>query len=274
MILSPQLLSTEIIFDLIEKYKPSIFFGVPSFYHAMLNDPNAKNRNLSSLRLCISAGEPLPKKIFQDWLKLFNQEIIDGIGSTEMLHIYISNIPGKIHPNSTGLPVPGYDIKLIDEENHEVKKGDSGTMLVRGDSSAPFYLNDPQKTEFTMRNGWIYTNDRFHQDDEGYYHYDGRNDDMFKIAGQWFSPVEVEEVLLHHPMIRECLVMGIKDEANVLKIKVIIVLNPEFSATEKLPNELKKFLKLHLSPYKIPEEFLFVNEIPKTSTGKKKRFST
>lgn len=262
----------ENVFDHIEKYKPTIFCSVPSFYLTLLHTPNAKNRDLHSLRLCISSSEKMPSTVYEEWYKTFGLEIIEGIGSTEMLHIFIANRPGKVNIRSIGQIIPGYDAKIVNEEGKEVGPNEIGVMMVKGGSSAPYYLNNPEKSKETMRGEWIYTNDQFHKDDEGYFYYDGRADDMYKIAGQWVSPIEVEHILLTIPAIKDCVVTVTKDNLDNIKSKALLILNSSESiAKDQVLKEIKQHLKSRLPPYKHPQEYEFVENFPMTSTGKKKR---
>lgn len=268
-LLIPEWFTADMAFDLIEKYRPTIFCAVSSFYRSLLTSLHAKTRDLSSIRLFISSGEKLPLAIFKEWYESYGIEIVECLGSTEMLTAYVSNFSGEVHPGSSGRTVPGYEIKLVDQEEREVKRGESGIMMVRGGSSAAFYLNHPEKTKATMRGNWIFSNDKFHQDEEGYFYYEGRSDDMFKVSGQWVSPIEVEHVLLDHPAVKECLVRGMRDQSDLIKLEALVVLHQNFLSIDKA--ELQNFLKAKLAPYKCPQEIRFVDELPKTATGKLKR---
>ncbi len=262
-LLSPTWATATQVVELIEKYKPTILTALPSLYLSLLSVPNLKERNLSSLRLCISSGEKLSEYLRKKWKETCEQEIIDVLGSTEMFNSYLSR--GEI--------VPGFEVKLINSENQEVRPGESGVMMVRGITSAPYYLNKPEKTAFTMREGWIYTGDIFHQDINGSYHFDGRSDDLLKVGGQWVYPLEIEHVLIQHPAIKECLVIGENDEAGLTQLKALIVLEENQSSIEKqnLFSDFKKFLMSKVAPYKHPKEYRIVEALPKTSTGKIKR---
>lgn len=263
--------TTTIIFEHIDKYRPTILFSVPSFYNQLLHDEDAKKHDLSSIRLCFSAGEKLPPTVALRWKEMFGLEIIDGLGSTEMLHTYLSNSPGKIRSKSIGQVVPGYEIKLVDAEGQTVKPGEHGVMMVRGGSSSPYYLNNPEKTDFTMRGDWIYTSDQFYQDEEGYFYFEGRADDMFKVGGIWVSPVDVEHLLMGHPAVNEVLVTWKEDESDMIQIKAQIVLKPTYPPSESTMKDIQKFIKLKIVAHKRPHFIEFVNELQKTSSGKKKR---
>ncbi|HLI06037.1 MAG TPA: benzoate-CoA ligase family protein [Ktedonobacteraceae bacterium] len=263
----------EEMFKVVEEYRPTIFFGVPTLYASMLALPNAEQRfDFSSVRVCVSAGEALPADILRRWEKAFNVEILDGIGSTEILHIFISNRAGEIRPGSTGKLVPGYEAKITDEQGNPVKQGDIGNLLIRGDSIASQYWNKHEKTKDTINGHWIHTGDKYFQDDDGYYWYCGRSDDMLKVGGQWVSPVEVEAALIAHPAVLEAAVVGDFDADTLVKPKAYIVLKQGYEPSEELANELKNFVKERLVPFKYPRWVEFTPELPKTATGKIQRF--
>jgi len=274
----------QLIFDLLTQYRPTLFFGVPTLYAAILDlaakkdgmndckpDPNS-NHEFSSVRLCISAGEALPTNLYHAFKERYGVEILDGIGSTEMLHIFLSNRPGDVRPGSTGKPVPGFEVKLVDEAGSEINPGEVGTLLVKGDSSAQFYWRKREKTRKTMLGEWINTGDKFYQDPEGYFWCAGREDDMLKVGGIWVSPVEVERVLTEHSAVLECAVVGHKDKDFLVKPKAFVVLRQPEDASDALADELKIFIKDRLPKYKYPRWVDFVKELPKSATGKIQRF--
>jgi benzoate-CoA ligase len=271
-VLMPGRPTPDAVFEQLEQHQPTLFFGVPTLYVAMLAQPNAKQRNLSSLRLCVSAAEALPREIFRQWQENYSVEIAEGCGSTEMLHIYVSNHPGRIKPGSTGQEIEGYDLKLADKSGNPVAQGEAGDMLVRGDSSAPYYWNKPEKTAQTMRGEWLFTGDRYWQDEDGYYFFAGRSDDMLKVSGQWVSPIEVEGCLIEHPAVLESGVVGITDETGLMRTKAFVVLAEGHKAQDALVTELQEFVKSRLAPHKYPRLVEFVPELPKTATGKIQRF--
>jgi len=263
----------EDMFTVVQQYRPTIFFGVPTLYAGMLALPDAEKRfDFSSVRVCVSAGEALPADILRRWQEKFNVEILDGIGSTEILHIFISNRAGQIRPGSSGKLVPGYEALITDESGHAVKQGDIGNLLIRGDSITAYYWNKHEKTKDVITGHWIHTGDKYYEDTEGYFWYCGRSDDMLKVGGQWVSPVEVEGALISHPAVLEAAVVGDVDADELVKPKAYIVLNQGHMPSEAMANELKDFVKNTLAPFKYPRWIEFVPELPKTATGKIQRF--
>ncbi|HXR65406.1 MAG TPA: benzoate-CoA ligase family protein [Ktedonobacteraceae bacterium] len=263
----------EDMFKVVQQYHPTIFFGVPTLYASMLALPDAEKRfDFSSVRVCVSAGESLPGEILRRWQDKFHVDILDGIGSTEILHIFISNRPNEIRPGSTGKLVPGYEALITDEQGHAVTQGEIGNLLIRGDSIAAHYWNKHEKTKDTMNGHWIHTGDKYYQDADGYFWYAGRSDDMLKVSGQWVSPIEVEAALIAHSAVLECAVVGALDKDDLLKPKAYVVLNQGYTAADTLADELKLFIKARLAPFKYPRWVEFVAELPKTATGKIQRF--
>src|SRR5229473_2646048 len=263
----------EDMFKVVQQYRPTIFYGVPTLYASMLALPDAEKRfDFSSVRICVSAGESLPADILRRWQEKFHVDILDGIGSTEILHIFISNRAGEIRPGSTGKLVPGYEALITDESGHAVKQGDIGNLLIRGDSTTAYYWNKHEKTKDTINGHWIHTGDKYYQDADGYFWYCGRSDDMLKVGGQWVSPVEVEGALIAHPAVLESAVVGQADADDLIKPKAYVVLKSGQEASEELANELKAFVKERLAPFKYPRWIEFVPELPKTATGKIQRF--
>ena len=263
----------EDMFKVVERYRPTIFYGVPTLYASMLALPDAEKRfDFSSVRVCVSAGESLPADILRRWQEKFSVDILDGIGSTEILHIFISNRPGEIRPGSTGKLVPGYEALITDESGHAVPQGEIGNLLIRGDSIAASYWNKHEKSKDTINGHWIHTGDKYYQDADGYFWYGGRSDDMLKVSGQWVSPVEVEAALISHPAVLECAVVGDTDADQLIKPRACIVLNAGYEASATLADELKAFVKERLAAFKYPRWIDFVEELPKTATGKIQRF--
>ncbi len=273
-VLNPERTKVERVIELVKGRRPTIFFAVPTFYAAILREAEEKNCDVdfSSVRQCVSAGEALPVEIFERWKKRFGLEILDGIGSTEMLHMFISSVPGKCKPGSCGFPVPGYDAKIVDEKGESVGGGEIGNLWVRGASAFAEYWRIPELTARTKRGDWIVTGDKFSCDSDGYYHYCGRADDMLKVAGMWVSPVEVENALLGHPHVAEAAVVGATDERGLSYSVAHVVLRGTAQGSEKLASEICEHVKARLVSYKVPREVRFCGELPKTVTGKIQRF--
>ena len=222
--------------------------------------------------MSVSAGEALPANIFRRWKEQTGTVILDGIGSTEALHIFISNRADDIKAGSSGRMVPGYAAKIVDETGNEVQKGDEGRLLIQGDSTCKYYWNNPEKTAATIVDGWLNTGDTYHQDDDCYFIYGGRSDDMMKVGGIWCSPFEIEAKLVEHPKVLEAAVVGRKDESGLIKPEAYVVLKDLTDASEETSGELLLHCKTGLAPYKYPRWFQFPQELPKTATGKIQRF--
>jgi benzoate-CoA ligase family protein len=259
-------------FDVIEKFKPTVYYGVPTLYAAQLRLLETEDKDLSSLRACVSAGEALPADIFRRWKEKTGTVILDGIGSTEILHIFISNVLGDYNPGTSGRVVPGYEARIIDENRDESPVGDSGRLIIRGGSTAKYYWNNPDKTAETMVDGWLDTGDTYILDEDGYFHYCGRNDDMLKVGGIWCSPFEIEAKLIEHPKVLEAAVVGRADADDLIKPEAFVVLNDAADAGESMSDELLTHCKDGLAKYKYPRWFNFVEDLPKTATGKIQRF--
>jgi benzoate-CoA ligase len=272
-VLYPHRPTPEAVFELLHRHRPTLFFGVPTLYAAMLAVKEAEKRyDLSSLRLCVSAGEALPEELYTRWRERFGTEILDGIGTTEILHIFLSNRPGAVRPGASGLPVPGYEVAIVDEAGQPVKAGDIGNLRVKGDSTMAYYWNKHEKTKATLFGPWIHTGDKYWQDADGYLWYAGRADDMLKVGGIWVSPVEVEATLIKHPAVLEAAVVGQEDADRLVKPKAFVVLKEPARASAVLAEELRGFVKDKIAPYKYPRWVEFVPELPKTATGKIQRF--
>ncbi|MBV9474233.1 MAG: benzoate-CoA ligase family protein [Solirubrobacterales bacterium] len=251
--------------------RPTLFFSVPTLYNAMLNLPDAGDYDLSSVRRCASAAEPLSPTVLRRWREAFGLEILDGIGSTEMLHIYCSNRPGQIVPGTSGQPVPGYELELLDEDGHQVPEGEVGNLHVRGDSAHAFYWHQHEKTKAAVKGDWFFTGDRYRRAEEGGYVYEGRADDMIKVGGLWVSPIEVEYALSEHPVVIEAAVVGVnKDETT--RLKAYLVCREREGPREELEAELQQWCKERLRRYEYPHLFEFVEDLPKTLTGKIQRY--
>jgi benzoate-CoA ligase family protein len=259
-------------FENIERFRPTLYYGVPTLYAAQLAALDAKPRKLDSIRACVSAGEPLPAEIFRRWKDKTGTVILDGIGSTECLHIFIGNRLDDYRPGTSGKPVPGYEVKVLDDTNKPVKKGESGALWVRAESAAKYYWNKPEKTAETMVDGWLNTGDTYREDPDGYLVYEGRSDDMLKVGGIWCSPIEIESCLITHPAVLEAAVIGQADADQLIKPKAIVVLKRGGGGGPALSEELTALCKQRLAPYKYPRWIEFVAELPKTATGKIQRF--
>jgi len=272
-ILNPDRPLPENVYSTVTRYKPTLFFGVPTSYNAMLQVKDAKEKyDMSSIRLCASAGEPLPGTVWRQWREMWNLEILDGIGSTEILHIYISNRAGMSKPDSTGMLVPGYEAKIVDEEGNVLPPGEVGTLMIKGDSIAAGYWNKHEKTKSTFVGEWINTGDKYVMDEDGCFTYAGRGDDMLKVGGIWVSPIEVENTLMQHPAVLECGVVGSPDDDGLIKPKAYVVFKEGVTVTNELMEELKLFVKNKIAPYKFPRWIEPIDELPKTATGKIQRF--
>ena len=271
-VLSERKVSPEMTFEIFEQLRPTVFFGVPTLYAQQLHAMESTEPDLSSLRLCISAGEALPADLFRRWKERTGFALLDGIGSTEVLHIFISNTEADNRPGSSGRPVPGYEAKIVDEAGIEVAQGEIGTVHVKGESAAKYYWNNPEKTARTMLGEWLDTGDMYYQDEDGYFVNCGRGDDMMKVGGLWCSPFEIEARLIEHPQVLEAAVVGRADEEGMLKPEAFVVLNDPGQADDALGKELREHCRDGLARYKYPRWFNFVDELPKTATGKIQRF--
>jgi benzoate-CoA ligase family protein len=257
------------IFAAIERFRPSVFFGLPTLYTALTKADGASATDFSSLRMALSAAEVLSAEVFNGWKKLTRLEIVEGLGSTEVLHIYLSNRPDKKKLGAAGLRVPGYEIALRTSDGKEVGDNEEGILWVRGDSATPLYWNRPDKTAETVREeGWIYTGDRFVRDSDGFHFFRGRADDLIKISGQWVYPLEVELCLAEHPDVRECAVFAAELPDRRMTLKAVVVMNARAFDEGEATRMLQDFVKVKLLPYKYPREIKFIDELPKTGTGK------
>jgi benzoate-CoA ligase len=261
--------TAETMFQMIEKYRPTILTSVPTMINAMLQLDGGRGRyDLSSLRFCLSAGEALPPELYTRWIDTFGVEILDGIGSAEMFHIYITNRPGDVKLGSLGRIVEGYEAKIVDVEGREVPTGEMGTLKIKGDSAALCYWQAHEKSKATFAGDWCTTGDQFRVDEAGYYWYCGRTDEMLKVSGIYVSPTELENCLLEHPAVQECAVIGAKDEQGLIKPKAFVVVTDGYEASLALEIELKEMVKGRLAPYKYPRWIEFVPDLPKSDRGK------
>jgi benzoate-CoA ligase family protein len=277
------------VFEVIERHRPTLFSSVPSNYAALLAHESGKNHvgtaapgspgaqsstdfDLSSVRYGISAGEALPAAIFHRFKERFNVEILDAIGSTEVLHMFIANHPGAVRPGSSGQIIPGYEARIVDESDQPTQPGEIGNLLVKSDSTCSHYWNQHEKSKNTIEGHWIRTGDKYYQDADGYFWYAGRSDDMLKCSGAWVSPIEIESVLVEHPAVQEVAVIGREDHDQLLKPAAYVILRNGTSSTPNLVRELQEFVISRLPIFKRPRWVEFVDDLPKTATGKLQRY--
>ncbi|WP_133648151.1 benzoate-CoA ligase family protein [Paraburkholderia flava] len=263
--------TADAVFARLVRHRPTIFYGVPTLYAGMLVSPALPARTDVALRICTSAGEALPREIGERFTAHFGCEILDGIGSTEMLHIFLSNRAGDVQYGTTGRPVPGYDVQLRDEAGRPIADGEVGDLYIKGPSAAVMYWSNREKTRATFLGEWIRSGDKYRRLDNGCYVYAGRSDDMLKVSGQYVSPVEVEMVLVQHDAVLEAAVVGV-DHGGLVKTRAFVVLKHSADASDTLTDELKTFVKARLAPHKYPRDIVFVDDLPKTATGKIQRF--
>jgi benzoate-CoA ligase len=258
----------EKLFEVIERYRPTILTTVPTMINAMLNAEGGTRQDVSSLRFCYSAGEALPVELYTRWMETFGVEIYDGIGSAEMFHIYITNRPGDVKPGSLGRIVAGYEARIVDGEGRETPVGEMGTLKIKGDSAALCYWQAHEKSKETFSGDWCTTGDQFHMDAEGYYWYHGRTDDMLKVSGVFVAPAEIENCLLQHEAVREVAIIGQDDGSGLIKPKAFIVAQEGHTASAELGQKIQEFVKSRLAPYKYPRWVEFVSSLPKNDRGK------
>ena len=269
-VLWPDKPDPEKILQVIDKYKPTFFFSVPTLFARFLRIE--KQYDLSSLRVCLSSGEPLPPTLFHQWQERTGLELLDVVGSTEATHDFLANRPGRAKAGSSGEVTPAFEAKIVDDDGREVPIGEVGNLMVKGDATAPFYWNKHEQTKRMMQGEWLKTGDTYYRDEEGFYWYCGRSDDMMKVGGLWVSPIEIENTLMEHPAVLESGVIGATDADGLLKPKAFVVLKGEFKASDDLRTELQNHVKTKLTPYKYPRWVEFVDDLPKTVTGKIQRF--
>lgn len=261
------------VFGIVNRYRPTIFFGVPTSYAGMIQAmEQGEQVDMTSVRIATSAGEPLSAHLYRAWLECTGVHILDGIGTTEVLHIFVSNRQDDIRPGSTGKPVPGYEVSLVDDEDNPVGSEEIGNLMVRGDSICSCYWNKHDVTRRAIQGEWIRTLDKYHMDRDGYFWYDGRSDDMLKVGGVWVSPAEVEQAVAEHPAVLECAVVGVRDSESLIKPKAFVVLKERVDDEACLAREIQMSVKERLAVYKYPREIEFIGELPKTATGKIQRY--
>jgi benzoate-CoA ligase len=271
-ILSGQKPSPEVVNRILRERKVTVFFGIPTLFASLLQSPDLPGHEEHSLRFCVSAGEALPENLGRAWKARTGVDIVDGIGSTEMLHIFISNTPEHVAYGTSGRPTPGYQAKLLDENRDPVQTGGIGDLWISGPTCCRGYWNEPEKSLSTFVDGWMRTGDKYRETQEGNYVHCGRSDDMLKVGGLWVSPVEVESTLNRHAAVLEAAVIGYEDEQGLVKPKAFVVLKPGYEGSALLEEQLKHFTKSQLAPYKYPRWIEFVSELPRTVTGKVQRY--
>ncbi|MGH7319768.1 MAG: acyl-CoA synthetase [Candidatus Rokuibacteriota bacterium] len=273
VILNPRPPVAEEVLQLIHRERPTLFYAVPTHYIRMLQVADAARRfDLSSIRLCITGGEPLAPDVLMRWRETFGLEILEMLGSSEALFLYLANRPGQARPGSCGQAMPGYTLRLVDAEGQEVAPGEPGVLALTGPTLFHHYARRPDLTRRAFRGDWFLTGDQFRQDAEGYYWFLGRADDMLRVAGTWVSPAEVEAVLMGHPAVLECAVVGAPDGEGTTRPRACVVLRPGHAGEDALRSELIAFARGRLAAYKAPRWVEFVVELPKTATGKTQRF--
>ena len=274
-VLYPERPTPQTVFEMLRGYQPTMFFAVPTLYAAILADPECKKENMSGrIRLCFSAGEALPVHVGLEWKERFGLDIVNGVGSTEMGHLFLTNLPNAVEYGTSGVPVDGYDLRLVDEKGGDVPDNEMGEMLVRGQSSAAGYWNQREKTRRTFVGEWTRTGDKYVRRPDGVYTYCGRTDDMFKVSGIWVSPFEIEDALVSHPKVLEAAVVPVEDDNGLIKPKAFVVLKikSDDERGRALYEELKVHVKRAIGPWKYPRWIEFVDSLPKTATGKIQRF--
>jgi benzoate-CoA ligase len=259
------------VLDTIEKRRPTLFFSAPTLYNAILNFEGSKQRDLSSIRHCVAAAEALPAEVWKRWKEAYGLTIIDGVGSTEMLHIYCSNRVDDVRPGSSGKPVPGYELKILDPDGKPVASGEAGDLYVKGDSALALYWAQHEKSKRSILGDWFFSGDRYRVDEDGYYWYEGRSDDMIKVSGLWVSPIEIESALLEHAAVAESAVVGVSIDG-FTKIKAFVIARPDTTTDDALVVELQEHVKSRLQRFQYPHMIEFVPELPKTVTGKIQRY--
>ena len=263
----------EAVFEVMRKHQPTVFFGVPTLFAMLLAHKDMRRGGGSDgLRLAVSAGEALPARLGERWRTTAGVDVLDGIGSTEMFQTFLSNQPGDIRFGTTGKPVPGYELKVVDEHGIAVADGEIGELIVRGPTAGEGYWNQRAKSRRTFAGEWTYTGDKFFRDADGYYHYCGRTDDMFKVSGMWVSPFEVEAALASHEAVLEAAVIGKEDSDGLIKPKAFIVLRNGYAESEQLIEKLRVHVKTSAGPWKYPRWIDIRSDLPRTATGKIQRF--
>jgi benzoate-CoA ligase family protein len=272
-VLLPSRPTPEAVADILKNHRVTVFYAVPTFYAGFLASPAAPQRAEVNMRVCVSAGEALPTDVGRRWSERYGTDILDGIGSTEMLHIFLTNRPGEVKYGTSGKPLPGYDLRLIDDDGNEIKtRGEMGELQVRGPTSAMMYWNNREQSRSTFLGEWTRSGDKYVEDDDGYFVYCGRRDDMMKVSGMYVSPFEVEGALQSHPDVLEAAVVGWPDGDKLIKPKAFVVLKAPERGNDALARSLQDHCRKSLAPYKYPRWLEFRADLPKTATGKIQRF--
>lgn len=261
----------EKLFEMMEKYRPTVLINVPTMINSMIESPGAKSRDLSSLRFATSAGEALPAELYHRWKETFGVEVLDFIGSAELYHGYLSNRLGDVRPGSLGKVVPGYEAKIIDEKGNELPNDKVGELCIKGQSAGLLYWNEYEKTRKTFRGDWVHTGDLFKRDRDGYYWFMGRGGDLLKVGGIFVAPLEIENCLLAHPAVKECAVIGVPDAKGLIKPMAFLVTKDNVKPSDSLAKEIQDYVKNTLAPYKFPRRVKFMDELPKDDRGKIKK---
>ncbi len=274
VILEPELPQPEKVLQVLTKFRPTVFFGVPSSYWAILNllESSGKGFDLTALRICMSSGEALPRPIFDRWKELFGLEILEQLGSTDVGSAYMATMPGRLKPGSCGIILPGSEGRLLGDNKEEIPRGEVGTLWIKNDGITPFYWNKHAQSKKSICGEWFNTGDKFYQDRDGFYWFKGRADEMIKAGGIWLSPLEVEGILYEHPAVLECAVVGVSDGAGLEKPQAFIVLRQNFAPSSELERELQEFVRNRTAHYKYPRRVHFLTALPRTGSGKIQRF--
>jgi 4-hydroxybenzoate-CoA ligase len=272
-ILWPERPTPDAIFALMRQHRPTIFYAVPSLYTALLaHDAMSRGAGSDRLRLCVSAGEALPAHVGERWRDVTGVDVLDGIGSTELLQTFLSNRPGDVRYGSTGKAVPGYDVRIVDEDGAELPPGEIGELIVRGPSAGEGYWNQRRKSRRTFAGEWTFTGDKYYRDEDGYHFYCGRTDDMFKVSGMWVSPFDVEAALVSHEAVLEAAVIPKEDSDGLIKPKAFVVLKNGHADDEAVVHALKEHVKTHAGTWKYPRWIELRSDLPRTATGKVQRY--
>ncbi len=261
------------VFEVLHRERPTVFFGVPTLFASMLQVPDAERKyDLASLRYSVSGGETLPPAIYEEWKRRIGHDIVEIFGSSEILHICLANPLGGVRPGSSGVCIPGYEARVVDEAGADVPDGEIGNLLIKGDSVAAFYWNKHDRSKRTFLGEWVFTGDKYYRDADGFFWFCGRSDDMFKVGGIWVSPIEVEHAVCAHPAVLEAAVVAQSDEHGLVKPKAFVVLREGATPGPALAADIQQFVKSHIAAYKYPRWVEFVDTLPKTATGKIRRF--